>query len=56
MSEERAQLLALAEKIINKSLRQGPDGWVELAEKPEDGEQNYLGGEAIKHAGDGVVE
>lgn len=39
LSEERARRLSLAEKIIRKSLVEKKDGWVELVEKPEEGEQ-----------------
>lgn len=56
LSPERAQRLALAEKIINKSLGQGPDGWVESAKQPEDNKEDKLRGEAVKQAGDGVME
>ena len=39
LSKERARRLSLAEKIIRKSLVEKQDGWVELVEKPEEGEQ-----------------
>lgn len=56
LSNERASTLALAEKIINKTLRFGPDGWVELAEKPEEGKENDLRGETVEGTGNRVVK
>ena len=56
LEPEHEELLRLAKKKLSGRLVLRRNGWVELAEDPEEREQQELGSEAVPHAGNRVVE